>query len=151
MKTCPRARFANITRLLTLFSSGSHASLSVDRLGSCRYIFIQQPGHLVACPCLGWKSVKNRRTSDGNLVNVGNFDADGANVNNWKPDNSNSNLGVSFSRSLDPALTLGVFLYRWFSVRYLSTHRAFVRFRLVPRRVLNNVVRLSRGRRETGE
>ncbi|MDO8482774.1 MAG: hypothetical protein Q7S86_03080, partial [bacterium] len=43
---------------------------------------------------------KKRRSSDGNLVNVGNFDADGANVNNWNPDNSDDDLGVSFSRSL---------------------------------------------------
>lgn len=48
----------------------------------------------------GWKSVKKRRDSDGNLVNVGNFDAKGVNVNRNRPDNSNPNLGVSLSRSL---------------------------------------------------
>lgn len=36
--------------------------------------------------------------SDGNRVNVGNFDADGLNVNNYWDDNRNSNLGVSASR-----------------------------------------------------
>jgi len=38
------------------------------------------------------------QSSDGNLVNVGNSDTDGANVNNWKPDNSNDNIGVVLSR-----------------------------------------------------
>lgn len=42
-------------------------------------------------------------------MNVGNFDADGANVNRWNPDNANDNLGVSFSRSLYLALDGGVF------------------------------------------
>ncbi len=46
------------------------------------------------------KKRKERRNSDGNLVNVGNFDADGVNVNRNRPDNHNDNLGVSFSRSL---------------------------------------------------
>lgn len=48
------------------------------------------------------KTQKIRRNSDGKLVNVGNFDADGANLNSWNPDNSNGNIGVSFSRSLCP-------------------------------------------------
>lgn len=51
---------------------------------------------------------KTSRDSDGNLVNVGNFDAKGANVNNDRPDNRNDNLGVSFSRSV-PRLCGGVF------------------------------------------
>lgn len=51
---------------------------------------------------------KTSRDSDGNLVNVGNFDSDGANVNNDRPDNRNDNLGVSFSRSV-PRLRGGVF------------------------------------------
>ena len=51
---------------------------------------------------------KTSRDSDGNLVNVGNFDAKGANVNNDRPDNRNDNLGVSFSRSV-PRLYGGVF------------------------------------------
>ena len=38
-----------------------------------------------------------KRTADGNLVNFGNSDADGANVNRWNPDNSNSNIGVCAS------------------------------------------------------
>ena len=36
--------------------------------------------------------------SDGNRVNVGNFDADGFNVNNNWDDNRNDNLGLSASR-----------------------------------------------------
>lgn len=51
---------------------------------------------------------KTSRDSDGNLVNVGNFDSDGANVNNDRSDNLNDNLGVSFSRSV-PRLRGGVF------------------------------------------
>jgi len=43
---------------------------------------------------------KKCRDSDGNLVNVGNFDSDGVNVNNDRPGNSNDNLAVSFSRNL---------------------------------------------------
>ena len=39
-----------------------------------------------------------KTSSDGNLVNFGNFDADGTNVNRWNPKNRNGNLGVSFSR-----------------------------------------------------
>ena len=55
---------------------------------------------------------KGRLASDGKLVNVGNFDVDGVNVNRNTPDNSNSNLGVAFSRSLCPALTGGAFFIR---------------------------------------
>lgn len=43
---------------------------------------------------------KTRRDSSGKLVNVGNFDSDGVNVNSNQPDYSNDNLGVAFSRSL---------------------------------------------------
>jgi hypothetical protein len=61
---------------------------------------------------------KTSRTSDGNLVNVGNFDDDGANVNRNEPRNVNDNLGVSFSRSVaQPRLLRG-----WvFCVFYPST------------------------------
>jgi hypothetical protein len=38
------------------------------------------------------------QSSDGNFVNVGNFDSDGLNVNNDDRSNSNSNLGVCPSR-----------------------------------------------------
>jgi len=55
----------------------------------------------VKCCCHGWKNVKrNVRSSDGNLVNLGNFDADGVNGNRWKPDNREGNIGVSLSRSV---------------------------------------------------
>jgi len=40
----------------------------------------------------------NRRSSDGNFVNVGNADSDGANVNRNSHDNRNDNLGVCLSR-----------------------------------------------------
>ena len=41
-----------------------------------------------------------RRASDGGLVYVGDFDADGARVNSRTPDYSRGDLGVAFSRSL---------------------------------------------------
>ncbi len=47
-------------------------------------------------------------SSDGNLVNVGNFDRDGVNVNNDQPDNSNGNLGVVLSRNFLPASSKGL-------------------------------------------
>jgi hypothetical protein len=37
-------------------------------------------------------------SSDGNRVNVGNFDSDGLNVNNWNDDNRNDNIGLSAAR-----------------------------------------------------
>lgn len=37
--------------------------------------------------------------SDGNRVNVGNFDSNGLNVNNYRDDNRNDNIGVSSSRN----------------------------------------------------
>ena len=44
--------------------------------------------------------------SDGNSVNVGNFDSDGLNVNNDSRDNANSNLGVCPSRQYRRFLTI---------------------------------------------
>lgn len=41
---------------------------------------------------------KHDVSSDGNLLNFGNADATGANVNRNNPDNSNANLGVVSSR-----------------------------------------------------
>jgi len=41
-----------------------------------------------------------RRFSDGRLVYVGNFVSNGADLNDWRPDDSYGNIGVSFSRSL---------------------------------------------------
>jgi len=43
-------------------------------------------------------SNKHSFSSDGNLLNFGNADATGANVNRNKPDNSNDNLGAVSSR-----------------------------------------------------
>src|SRR3989344_3904358 len=40
-------------------------------------------------------------SSNGNVVNVGNFDENGVNVDNDNPRNENDNLGVRFSRSVD--------------------------------------------------
>lgn len=39
--------------------------------------------------------------SDGKLVNVGNFDSEGLNVNRWNPDNRNSDIGVCFSEVME--------------------------------------------------
>jgi len=41
-----------------------------------------------------------RRHSGGGLVDVGDFDADGAGLGGWDPGNSLGDIGVSFSRSL---------------------------------------------------
>lgn len=40
--------------------------------------------------------------SDGNRVNLGNFDEDGLNVNNNRDDNRNDNIGLSSSRNFFP-------------------------------------------------
>ena len=42
----------------------------------------------------------SRRASDGRLVDVGSFGADGADVDRSAPDGSHGYLGVAFSRSL---------------------------------------------------
>ena len=62
---------------------------------------------------------RKRRNSDGNLVNVGNADADGANVNRWNPDNSNDNLGVAFSRSFGPRPNRRGFLVYLFVIIFM--------------------------------
>ena len=36
--------------------------------------------------------------ANGNRVNVGNFDANGLNVNNWNDDNRNDNIGLASAR-----------------------------------------------------
>ena len=43
-------------------------------------------------------SNKHSTSSDGNLLNFGNADATGANVNRNRPDNANDNLGAESSR-----------------------------------------------------
>jgi len=58
---------------------------------------------------IGRSCIYIERSSNGNLVNVGNCDSDGVNVNNDKPDNSNSNLGVRFFRSVHGRLLKGAF------------------------------------------
>ncbi len=67
------------------------------------HIFIQRASRLKTQSLVA-EDGKNekKRSSDGNLVIVGNFDADGANVNRNDPRNVNDNLGVSFSRSANP-------------------------------------------------
>jgi hypothetical protein len=52
---------------------------------------------------MGTSNISNRggglsRPSDGNRVNVGNFDVKGLNVNNWNDDNRNDNIGLSAAR-----------------------------------------------------
>ena len=49
---------------------------------------------------------KTARSSDGNLVNLGNADPDGVNVDNDNPRNSNDNLGVRLSRSVQKSLLI---------------------------------------------
>jgi hypothetical protein len=46
------------------------------------------------------------RTSDGNLVNAGNLDSNGANVNRNDPSNTNSDIGVLPSKSVELAGTV---------------------------------------------
>ena len=43
------------------------------------------------------KARRKRRNSNGNLVNVGNADSDGMNVNGNHPGNRNGNIGVALS------------------------------------------------------
>lgn len=42
---------------------------------------------------------KQHLDSSGNRVNVGNFNSDGLNVNNWDDDNRNDNLGLAAGRN----------------------------------------------------
>jgi len=46
------------------------------------------------------ESRNNALSSNGNIVNIGNADSSGVNVNNWNPDNHNDNIGVCSSRSI---------------------------------------------------
>ena len=48
-----------------------------------------------------WTGADNYLDSDGNRVNVGNFDAKGLNVNNWD-DNRNEQLGLASARQSSP-------------------------------------------------
>ena len=49
---------------------------------------------------MGGAGQRGTLSSNGKLVNVGNFDRDGANVNDWNPRNSNDDIGVVLSRSV---------------------------------------------------
>jgi hypothetical protein len=44
---------------------------------------------------------KERRSRNGNLVNFGDADEDGANLNDWNPQNANDNIGFFLSRSVN--------------------------------------------------
>ncbi len=48
---------------------------------------------------VAWMKISNNLASDGNRVNVGNFDSNGLNVNNYWDDNRNNNLGLASSRN----------------------------------------------------
>ena len=48
--------------------------------------------------CHRWVKTITRAAS-GNRVNIGNFDSDGLNVNNYNDDNRNNNIGVSLLRN----------------------------------------------------
>ncbi len=53
------------------------------------------------CCCQRRKGAeRTSRNHDGKLVNLGDFDDKGVNGKSWNPDNSNSNVGVSLSRSV---------------------------------------------------
>lgn len=69
--------------------------------------------------------------SNGYRVNVGNFDENGLNVNNWNDDNRNDNLGVASSRQfiLRQAPLMRRFAYRHFSAT-ASTRQASYLLRL---------------------
>ncbi len=92
MQVCPRIYFTRKKDCLRL-----------SRKDLFSRIFIQATaGNIIAARrrCQRWKAAKRkRRDADGKLVNVGNFDADGANVNRNRPDYSGDYLGVVFSRS----------------------------------------------------
>ena len=66
---------------------------------------------------------KKTRTSEGNLVNVGNADSKGANVNRNKPRNSNDNLGVVSVRNSSPRPGTSGFLSACF--RYAHNPSAY--------------------------
>ena len=51
-----------------------------------------------------WTGADKYLDSDGNRVNVGNFDAKGLNVNNNWDDNRNDNLGLASARQSSPHL-----------------------------------------------
>jgi len=61
------------------------------------FIYFQNKGERLFENMYIWTS---RRASDGELVGVGGFDADGASVHRRAPGPSNGYLGVAFSRSL---------------------------------------------------
>lgn len=62
--------------------------------------------------------------SDGNRVNLGNFDEDGLNVNNNWDDNRNSNIGLSSSRQSIPNLQVGLLGLFWKTPIYSGGGRA---------------------------
>lgn len=98
MKVCLRICFAIRKRdCLDIFRVGS----------SGRILYRRDYGLALKRRCSLMKISKTfRLDSNGNLVNFGNCDANGANVNN-NPDNSNDNLGVCLSRSLAPLILAG--------------------------------------------
>ena len=54
-------------------------------------------------------------SSNGNVVNVGNFDENGVNVDNDNPRNRNDNLGFRLSRSVyeEPAVSSAGFVFNF--------------------------------------
>jgi hypothetical protein len=60
-------------------------------------IYFQNKGERILENSYSWTT---SRDSDGGLVSVGDFDADGVRVNRWLPGSSDGRVGVSFSRSL---------------------------------------------------
>lgn len=67
--------------------------------------------------CHRWK-IANVVDSNGDRVNVGNFDESGLNVNNWNDHDRNDNLGVSSSRNFILATTPRVLTRRFAYFRF---------------------------------
>lgn len=57
--------------------------------------------------------------ADGNRVNVGNFDSNGLNVNNYLDDNRNDNLGVASARKFPKSYEKNALLF-WESISFVS-------------------------------
>lgn len=118
MNSGPRIGIAHVLKTAYTFL------LRIPPRRDCRCIFNTASWLMPLYLDSGWKSVLKRRDSDGNLVYVGKFDADGANVNRNRPDNSNDDLGVAFSRSLCPGLLAGVFFFFGISFFHPATEHS---------------------------
>jgi hypothetical protein len=101
MKGCLLIVFAKYTAY-TILRTGE-----ID-LWSVRKLLRAQPSRFENEGRLPWRNCieKTVRSANGNLVNVGNADDGGVNVDSNDPRNSNGNLGVRFSRSVQKSLLI---------------------------------------------